>query len=198
MFNNHFSDNKQKCRDLVAEQVSKLEGEVNVFTLPSTNFILEKTLLKKPGVCLYGAENNLRVYKDQGKNTISKQMVLKKGDGFDVIKKSKKRFDVVWMDLCSPLRHSVLNNILSLVQSNSLADSCYFNVTIACAREMNYQSLLSFYKAKNLKHFRDKIFPQLVKQFASSCGRECKLIKTINYKESGRAIPMKMLTFKIN
>lgn len=197
MYNNHFSLNKQKCRDLVEEQVSNLKGEVNVFTLPSTNFILEKQLLTKSGVKVYCAENDTWVYRLQRKQDTSKLLNLKKGDAFDIIKKSKQKFNVIWLDLCSPLRHKTINSILSLVQSDNLAEECYLNITFACARESNYTRLISFYGATNLKQFRDKTFPNLVKQFSNSVDKQCKLVKTINYKEQGHAIPMKMLTFKI-
>ena len=196
MFNNHHSLHKQKCRDLIEKQVSKYKGEVKVFTLPSTNFILEEKLLSNPNVKLYCAENNASVYKQQKKNVLSKQITLKKGDAFEVLDKSKQNYNVVWMDLCCPLRKPVINRVLSLVQSDKL-DDCYFNLTVACSREQNYEDNLKFYGANTLKEFRNTVFPKLVQSFAENSGKKCKLVSTINYKEKGYSVPMKMLTFKI-
>ena len=198
MYNNHYSKNKQKCRDLIAKQVSKFKGDVNVFTLPSTNFILEENLSKKSNVSLYCAENNPYIYKQQRKHLISKQVFLKKGDVFDVLNKSKEQFDVIWLDLCCTIRHDVLNRIIDLVQSNKLKTNSYLNITISVARETHYENMLRFYGAKSLDDFRNKVFPNLVIQFSESTGKKCKLLSTMNYKEKGHSIPMKMLTFKIN
>lgn len=204
MYKNHDSKNKSFSRSLIYNLTNGNSRQLNIFTLPSTNFYLEKQLLSKPNVNLYCAERNKSIYrkqlniskniKIQGNSTLA----LHYGDAFQTLRQLNTSFDVIWLDLCSSLQSSIINNFLSLIQTGNLNLPAYVAITFVRGREVHVQSIVNAYGAKNIKDFRDNVFPNLISEFAKSVDRKSSIIYEQVYREEGRGkAPMKMYIFKI-
>jgi hypothetical protein len=190
------SKNKEISRQHILDIVGDRKG-LDIFTLPSTNFLLENRLDAHNITC---AERDLDICVDQKlivKAESKENIDINYGDAFEVLRESKKAYDVIWLDLCGPLSSPLINNFLSAIQMTPLKRVTHISLTFAGARGYYAKDIARFYNAKNIEDFRTRVFPKLVSDFAAQAGRKCELIYKQAYKEDRRAIPMKMYTFKI-
>lgn len=185
----------------IANKIDSYErARINIFTLPSTNFILEKELCKFLKVNLICAEKDTKVFKKQNSLNIftelkeTQRISLFNKDAFEVLRNPRHNYAVIWLDLCGGYNVSTINNILSLVQQRNLNKLCYVAITLMNKREQKAKEISKFYGYKTISQFRDN-FHRLVIDFAEMIdGRKCRLINSYSYNNSS---PMTMQIFEI-
>jgi hypothetical protein len=204
MYINTNTEGKEVCRDIIDQAVNtvrKTNKKISVFTLPSTNFLLEDRLAMKFGTKLYTAEYKKDIYEEQLTNPIYKRLskdgkiVHKLGDAFTILREIPE-CDVVWLDLCCTLELSIINRWLSFVQSSSTKQQ-YIALTVMGKRGFYAPEIVKFYNCKNMEQFRNKVFPALTKQFAKIVGIKCKMLKMFKY-EGENNCPMLFYLFQLN
>jgi hypothetical protein len=196
---NHNSKEKIRSRRKIYREVvrnvkyrNKL-GKVNVLTLPSTNFALEKELVKLNNVDLVCVEKERDVYMYCMDKSVTKAYYL--GDVFDYLSLEYiPVFDVIWLDLCAPLSFRIINDFISLIQGDKIASGATVALTVMATRENEWKELSKVYNCDSLEEFRDKVFPDTVIEFAKMSGKKCKLKEIFSYKTTTL---MKMYLFTI-
>ncbi len=193
-FSNHNSIEKRRSREKVYKVIQgNKKRPLNVLTLPSTNFLLEKRIAKLKGIELICVERDPVIYKQALSNSCASRYLS--GDVFDWIHALQIKFDVLWLDLCSPLSMKLRNDIFYLIQSDKLSSNCFFAITLMAAREPQGSLLADIYNYPTMQQFREKGFSEIVISFAKSVGKDCKLVETYLYNSTGT--PMIMYSFTI-
>lgn len=196
IFKDHNSDEKQKTRELLLLKIPQLnKRKPRLLTLPSTNFIFEKMVLKRyPNAIIDCMEIDKNVYK-QIKNNLLVKVNYEFGDIFDKLQNNPNTYDFIWLDLCGNLSFSNINNIISAVQT-SLKQHCIFAVTLSSIREQRTKLFVNLYDCKDGNTFRYKVFPKLVTSLGKMFHPKFKLNDLIKYKNGSDSIPMSLYLFK--
>lgn len=152
------SKEKQKIREVLA---SLLFSGDKAFTLPSEEFLFEKEVLKEKNIEFYCAENNYEIY--QRALTKAKKVGIKDlfyTNAFDYLMQSGKKFNFIWLDLCSSFNHESFYKSLSICREQEGV----FAVTFFLKRTRDLDMFEKIYGVKNTEELLKK-FISLIRFF---------------------------------
>lgn len=193
LYANHNTPEKIKSRQKIYDIIaSNTKRPLRVLTLPSTNFALEKQLMKLSGIDVECVEREYTIYKKALNNCCIDKYFL--GDVFDHLASSSP-YDIVWLDLCTPLTNKIINNVLYAIRGNKLLNNSLLAITIMAAREPEGVNLAKMYNCDSLEELRIQGFPKLLSCYSKSIGKSCILNDLYQYNSTGS--PMIMYSFTI-
>lgn len=198
-FTNPHNEEKQNSRYHILEYCDALLGDaenIQALTLPASNFIFENIVAKdaayKGRVEFTCVEKRKEVH-HEGKYIIPTEVVKYiRSDVFAFLDQCEKKFNFIWLDLCSSLTKNLLGQLGEVVQGKCIADECLFCVTILKAREFEGKQIVKQYGS--LEYFREVIVPKQIIHSATEANRKCTLLEIHNYLSES---PMSIYIFKI-
>lgn len=190
----HYSEEKQKSRDKIYNEVIAKKGRsLNVLTLPSTNFILERELVKIKGVNLTCVEKERSIY--MGALNKSCTTEYYNNEVFEYLEYTDKVFDVIWLDLCCQLSLNVVRKFLYLIQSGKLSRDGVIALTVMATRENDANIIPHVFDCSTVEDFRRSGFPHLVSQHSAQYGRNVELKELYHYTSKPLPLNMNMYLF---
>lgn len=194
-FTQHDSQEKQKTRQYVLDQIPKLKKrKPRLLTLPADNFIFEKMVLKRYPNAIIDCMEIDRVLYRQVKDNLPCKVNYEFGDIFDKLQENPKTYDVIWLDLCGNLSTSNLYSLISAAQ-NSIKKNCVFAFTLSSHREQRSKVFTELYNCTDMNHFRFKVFPKMLTKMARMFHPNFSLQKILRYQNEGCQVPMSLYLF---
>lgn len=194
-FTQHNSQEKQKTRQYILDQIPKLKKrKPRLLTLPADNFIFEQMVLKRYPNAVIDCMEIDRVLYRQVKDQLPCKVNYECGDIFDKLQANPNTYDVIWLDLCGNLSTSNLYNIISAVQT-SLKKNCIFAFTLTSHREQRGKIFTQLYDCTDINHFRFSVFPKMLVNMGRMIHNKFSLQKIIKYQNNGTNIPMSLYLF---
>lgn len=194
------SKDKKLCRTLVLHYLDVLDMQKpNVVSLPADNFIFEKQVLTNfPKAQIDCLEYNDEVYdivlQSDVYRSVKHKLTYQKGDIIDHLGMNPGDYDMMWLDLCGPIRKRLFLRMLSIVQH--LKRGSYLALTLLQAREQirSMQSLSDILGFENVNDLRICFIEQMIYS-AKQTNRQLTLVESKQYP-SDNGSPMVLLIFK--
>lgn len=201
-FKNPMSTEKIVSRNHMIGFVEALlnkELSVQALTLPANNFLFERKLkhhctVNKQASFISCVEADDKVYSD-GKLYEPPYLVTeyKHDDVFMYLLNTVKKFNFIWLDLCSCLSDQLVSELENVVDSTAIDDTCVFSVTLQKGRETSLEL-----GEETLGKYRKEVFPKRLQEAASRVNRDCRLLEVYNYRSTNKvSAPMSIYTFLI-
>lgn len=198
-----YKNSDSKLKQLVRERILShcidiglpKNEPISIFSLPADNFIFEQMTIdhyKNPRIV--SVECNRELYEKIvfAKLSIEKIRNIDYQYGYDheVLCNSDNRFNIIWLDYCSHLNYKLLYHLIPVVQGKNSSftnkGKALISITLQIGRESCINELVQLSNYKTNKEYRLKGFPEQLAQYAKSNGKDLKLIKSLEYKDTER------------
>lgn len=201
-FKNPLSTEKIVSRNHMIGFVEALlskEMSIQALTLPANNFLFERKLkhycaTNKQAAFISCVEADDKVFYD-GKTNEPPHLVseYRHEDVFMYLLTTLRKFNFIWLDLCSCLSDQLVSELENVVDSTTIDDTCVFSITLQKGRETSLEL-----GEETLGKYRKEVFPKRLQEAASKVNRDCKLLEVYNYRSTNKvSAPMSIYTFLI-